>query len=146
MVPLSQRLAWCMVGYTNSMWLRRWWRSLTYSGCDWHGDAKYLAGRVADPAAISVNGVSPDVRDTALKMFCECFGIPERQMHCLRRNDELMAIYQSMSGPKLCDQFEFERLCLAIDGLSNGEADRVDVSKLKTVEDVIREVADRLLP
>lgn len=126
------------------MWLKRWWRSVTYSGYDWHGNAKYLAGRVADPAATSVAGVSPGVRDRALKMLCDSFNIPERQMHCLHRHDELMAIYQSMSGPKLCDQFEFERLCLAIDGLSSGKADKVEASKLKTVEDVIREVADRL--
>jgi len=128
------------------MWLKRWWRSLTYSGYDWHGNVKYLAGRAADPAATSVEDVSPEVRDKAMKILCESFGIPERQMHCLRRDDELMCVYQSLSGPKLCDQFEFLRLSLAIDDLPSGSADRVDVSKLKTVEDVIREVAARLLP
>lgn len=127
------------------MWLRRWWRSVTYSGYDWHGNAKYLAGREADPASTSVEDVSPVVRDKALKILCDSFGIPQRQMHCLRRGDALMAIYQSLSGPKLCDQFEFLRLCLAIDDLTIGKADRVDVSKLLTVEDVIREVAGRVL-
>jgi hypothetical protein len=125
------------------MSLKTWWRGVRYSGYDRNGNAKYLAGRVADPSATAVEGVPAAVRDEALTLLCDSFEIPVRQIDHLRRDDELMEIYRSLTGPRSWDQFEFERLALALDKLPGRNVHIDDVVGLKTVEDVIREVASR---
>jgi hypothetical protein len=129
--------------YDGVMSLKTWWRGVRYTGYDRNGNAKYLAGRLADPSATAVDGVPAAVRDEALTLLCDSFDIPVRQIHHLRRDDELMAIYRSLIGPRSWDQFEFERLALALDNLPGRNFHIADVVRLKTVEDVIHEVASQ---
>src|SRR5205814_1808691 len=116
------------------MWLTQWIRGMCYSGYDRRGNAKYLLGRPSDPTACDVRGVPPDIRDEALALLCNSFDIPERQMHCLRPQDQLWAIYRSFVGPRFCDDFQFERLGLSLDKLPAGKVDPKEFyEKVQTV-------------
>lgn len=114
-----------------------------YSGIDRGGNAKYLLGRASDAAECDVDGVPPAVRDEALALLCDSFDIPEHQMHCLRRDDELMAIHRSFVGPRFWDDMEFVRLWMALDHLPGGALSAEQFEAIKTVEDVVRAVAGR---
>ena len=127
----------------NPMWLTRWLRGLCYSGYDRCGNAKYLLGRDADPAQCDIDWVSSAVRDEALALLCDSFDIPEHQMYCLRRGDELMSIYQSFVGPRCWDDMEFERLWMALGELPGGKLSSDEFAGIKKVEDVVRAVAER---
>lgn len=125
------------------MWLIQWIRGISYSGYDRRGNAKYLLGRVADATQCDLDGVLPQVRDEALTLLCDAFDIPQRQMHCLRCDDELMAIYRSFVGPRFWDDLEFERLGLSLDELPGPKMTTEEFLAMKTVGDVIRAVATR---
>jgi hypothetical protein len=125
------------------MWLTNWIRGLSYSGYDRDGNAKYLLGRANDSAQCEVDGVPAAIRDEALALLCDSFDIPERQMYCLRPDDELMAIYQSFVGPRSWDDMEFERLGMAIDELPGAPLSEQEAQAIKAVEDVVRVVAAR---
>ena len=125
------------------MWLTQWIRGMCYSGYDRDGNAKYLLGRSNDPAQYEVDGVPAAIRDEALALLCDSFDIPECQKHCLRRDDELMAIYHSFVGPRFWDDMEFERLWMALDELPGGKLSSEEFEAIKTVEDVVRAVAKR---
>jgi hypothetical protein len=125
------------------MRLVHWLRGICYSGYDRRGNAKYLLGRVADATQCDLEGVPPQVRDGALALLCDSFDIPERQMYCLRRDDELMAIYRSFVGPRFWDNLEFERLGLSLDKLPGPKMTTEEFLTMKTVGDVIRMVAAR---
>ncbi len=114
-----------------------------HSVYDSRANLKYLLGRDANPAQCDVDGVPPAVRDEALAILCDSFDILERQMHCLRGDDELAAIYQSMVGPRLADSMEFERLWMSLDELRGEKVTAEEVETIKTVEDLIRAVARR---
>ena len=119
------------------MRLTRWIRNIRYSAYDRQGDLKYLMDRASDPSLCRVEGIPARIRDEALKLICESFDIPSRQMFCLRPDDELMAIYRSLVGPRTWDELQFERLGIGIDRkLSDRE-----FLALKTVEDVVRAIA-----
>ena len=100
-------------------------------GYDSAGDVKYLLGRASDPGLCVVPGVPAAVRDEALRIFCEDFDIPQRQMYCLRPDDELMAIYRSFVGRS------------SLDELPGPEPTDEELASVKTVADVIRLVARR---
>lgn len=125
------------------MWLTQWIRGMCYSGYDRNGNAKYLLGRINDPAQCEVEGVPAAIRDEALALLCDSFDIPERQIYCLRPNDELMAIYHSFVGPRSWDGMEFERLGMAIDELAGTPLSEQEAHAVRTVEDVVRVVAVR---
>jgi hypothetical protein len=125
------------------MCFTQWIRGMCYSGYDRRGNAKYLVGRDTDPALCDVDGVPATARDEALALLCDSFDIPERQMYCLRRDDALMAIYQSFVGPRSGDDTEFERLWMALDELPGGNLSSDGFEAIRTVEDVIRTVAKR---
>lgn len=125
------------------MWLTRLIRGMRYSGYDLHGDLKYLLGRTPDPTQCDMDGVPPEVRDEALAVLCDSFDIPERQMHCLRRDDELTAIYQSFVGPRFWDDMEFERLYMALGKFPGGKPSFEEFETIKTVGDVVCAVATR---
>lgn len=88
-------------------------------------------------------GVPEDVRDEALSLLCDSFDIPGRQMHCLRRDDELMAIYHSFVGPRSWDDFQFERLWFALEKLPGGKVGVEEFHRIKCVGDLIRFAAER---
>src|SRR5687768_13823761 len=117
------------------MWLTQWIRGICYSGYDRRGNAKYLLGRAVDPTQCDVEDVPPHIRDEALGLLCDSFDIPERQMHCLRRDDELMAIYRSFVGPRFWDDMEFERLGLSLDELPGPKMTTEEFIAIKTVGD-----------
>jgi hypothetical protein len=125
------------------MRLIRWIRALRYSGHDSSGDAKFLIGRAVDPAQCNIEGVPPEVRDEALKLLCESFDIPQRQMYCLRADDELLAIYRSFVGPRPFDELQFENLWLSLDELPGPKVSPEEMETIKTVSDVARAVAAR---
>jgi hypothetical protein len=125
------------------MWLTRWLRGISYSGYNRQGNAKYLLGRAADPTQCEVEGVPSEVRDEALNLLCESFDIPERQMYCLRPDDELMAIYRSFVGPRSWDDLEFERLWLELDDLPGGKVSTGEFHAISSVADLMRFVAAR---
>lgn len=125
------------------MWLKRLISALRHTGYDKHGNVKYLLGRDADPSECLIDGVSNSVRDEALRMLCDSFDIPERQMYCLRLTDDLGNIYRSYVGPRCWDDMEFERLRAAIEQLPGPELTDEMAESVRTVADVIRLVADR---
>jgi len=123
--------------------VRRFTQAFGYSGYDRRGDLKYLAGRSPDPAALDIDGVDPAVRDEALLLLCDAFDIPERQRYCLRLDDRLMAIYESMVGPRWWDDLEFGRLWMNIDELPGRDLTEEQCRAIETVADVIRVVSRR---
>ena len=82
------------------MRLMRFIRAFGYSGYDRRGNLRYLTDRSPDPESLRPEGVDTAVRDEALNMLCDAFDIPGRQRYCLRLDDELMAIYEAMVGPR----------------------------------------------
>lgn len=123
--------------------LTRLLQSFLYSGYDRNGDVKYLVGRPIDPSQSNIEGVSPDIRDEALRMLCDSFDIPDRQLHCLSTDDELLTIYESLVGPRLSDDLEFERLAMALEELPGAPFGPAELADIKTVGDLIRAVAAR---
>ncbi len=119
------------------MFFTRWIRGMCYSGYDRRGNAKYLLGRADEPAQCDLDGVPPAIRDEALLMLCDSFDIPERQMYCLRPDDELMAIYQSFIGPRYWDDMEFERLGMALEKLLGTEISQSEFESIRSVRDLI---------
>jgi hypothetical protein len=109
-----------------------------HDGYDRRGDAIVLLDRTPDCSSLQIPGVSPAVVDQTLELICNSFGIPRRQMHCLRLGDELKEIYRSFNGMRTWDRLEFESMGLAMDKLSGQPIAREKFWQLRTVEDVIR--------
>ena len=124
----------------------RWLRGLAYSAYDGHGKLKFLLCRSSDVRAWLAESppTAPETLEKALNLLCSSFDIPTSQRHCLRPDDDLMAIYKSKVGPRSCDSFEFERLVIELSGLPGPKLTHQDVSSLKTVGDVVRLAAARL--
>jgi hypothetical protein len=133
----------CGLDELPRMWLTQLIRGMCYSGYDRNGTVKYLLGRSSDPGQCEVQGIPAAIRDEALAILCDSFDIPERQMYCLRPDDKLMAIYQSLVGRRLCDDMEFERLGIAINDLGGASLSEQEAQAIKTVEDLVRVVAAR---
>jgi len=74
------------------------------------GNAKCLRGRTPDPSASAIAEIPDSVRDEALVAVCKAFGIPVRQMYCLRSEDSLLSLYQGMNGLRNFDALQFESL------------------------------------
>jgi hypothetical protein len=123
------------------MWIA--WKHFWYRAHDRSGNAKFLLERVADPSASIVPEVPDSIRDEALRLICESFDIPVRQMYCLRADDELMALYRGINGPRNFDQLQFERLWLELEDLLTREVTATEFEKIKTVADVINVLASR---
>lgn len=107
-------------------------------GYDLRGNVTFLSGRDPEPDALQIPGVPAATCEQTLKLLCNAFEIPLRQMHCLRLGDELMEIYRSFNGQRKWDRFEFESLWLALAELPAGKVESQDFHRLRTVEDVIR--------
>ena len=127
------------------MRLARLLQSLSYRAYDGHGRLKYLLGRPNDATAWAnaERSLGRDNVNTALRLVCQAFEIPESQMYCLRPDDDLLEIYRSKVGPRCWDGFEFERLALDLDQLPGPRLPVQAVASLKTIGDLARLVADR---
>ena len=123
----------------------RWSRGISYSGYDRHGKLKYLSGRPDDPGVWSAHPrpVEPEQSEEALHLLCDAFDIPEDQKYCLRPEDDLMAIYGSIVGPRSWDDMEFERLWMNLDESLGRDLSKQEFESLSTVGDVVRLVAGR---
>lgn len=125
--------------------MRVWWGRVNayHNPYDKQGNFVFLLDRPADPAQSGVAGVTAEIRDESLAMLCECFGIPKRQMHCMRADDELMELYRNIVGPRFWDDCEFEELALRLDQLPGEKLGDTVFERISTVGDLFGYVAER---
>jgi hypothetical protein len=97
--------------------------------------------RKPDPALCIPPGVDPVAAERALGLIVDGFGIPSIQRHCLRPDDELLALYRSFTPPGWPDCMEFETLHLFIERSLGRPLSEAEWQGVRSVGDVVRLVA-----
>ena len=125
--------------------LTKLWESLTYSAYE-DGKVKLLLGRESDPDALALPDVPAEMVDAVLTIICHSFDIPECQKYCLRLDDNLGDIYRACVRISGIDNFEYERLILALEEEWVGKFDWEELAKDidVTVGEVIAFVARKV--
>jgi hypothetical protein len=74
------------------------------------GRMRFLLDREPDPVSARLPDIDPAVSENALEMIWEAFGIPKSQRYCLRPEDKLFELYQSIYPPGWPDCLDFNFL------------------------------------
>ncbi len=120
-----------------------WPRWLTWRnpGIDWRGRLRCLRDREADPTLCVPPGVDPVAAERAVGLVSDAFGVPFAQRHCLRPDDDLLALYQSFTPPGWPDCMEFETLHLFVERALGRQLSDAEWQGVRSVGDVVRLVA-----
>ncbi|MES2572366.1 MAG: hypothetical protein V4710_20220 [Verrucomicrobiota bacterium] len=105
------------------------------------GRLKYLSGR--EPEACAVSGVSAEVVERTLVLFCDAFDIPQEQRFCLCPADQLHDIYRAMVTGR-CDEMEYERLMINVEDAIGRALKEQELESVVTIEHLIRFVHEQL--
>ena len=123
-----------------------WWLHWRNPGMDRHGRFRFLLGREPDPAQC----VPPDIDSAAAKravdLVSEAFGVPAAQRHCLRPEDELLALYRSIHSLGGPDCLEFEMLHILIEQALGRPLAEAEWTGFRSVGDVARVFAGAQTP
>jgi hypothetical protein len=121
---------------TRPLWL--YWRN---PGIDWRGRLRFLLGRDSDPKRCVPRGVDSATAGRALELIWESFAIPRGQRYCLRPDDELLTLYQSITPPGWPDCMQFETLHALLEQALGRSISVAELSGLRSIGDVVRLVA-----